>query len=126
MRTISTTLAPKPAGHYSQAVVQGGLVFVSGLVPIDTETREAPEGIEPQTRLVLQHLKSVLHEAGSALDRVVKVTVYMVRLDDWGEINRICAEVFGDHRPARAIVPISPLAKNYLLEVEAVAAVEGE
>lgn len=122
MDFIATSKAPKPAGHYSQAVVHNDLVFVSGLVPIQTETREVPDSIEEQTRLVLGHLNAVLNEAGSTLDHVLKVTVYLSRKEDWGTVNGIYAETFGSHKPARAIVPVAPLANNMLLEVEAVAA----
>lgn len=122
MEFIETANAPKPAGHYSQAIVHNGLVFVSGLVPIDPQTREAPDDIEAQTRVVLKHLETIVTEAGSALDRVLKVTIYLTRKEDWGAVNGIFAETFGQHKPARAIVPVAPLAKNLLLEVEAVAA----
>jgi 2-iminobutanoate/2-iminopropanoate deaminase len=124
VRFVEAPQAPKPAGHYSQAVVHGGLVFVSGLLPIDAETREAPDGIEAQTRLALRHLESIVREAGSGLDRVLKVTIFLTDKNFWPQVNGIYAEVFGEHRPARAIIPIAPLANNYLIEIEAVAAAE--
>ena len=125
MKFIATDTAPTPAGHYSQAVVHGGLVYVSGQLPLDPETRTMRAGasVTEQTQQVLANLTAVLRAAGSDLDRVVKVTIYVSDVAHWGEVNAAYAEVFGEHRPARAIVPSRELNHGALLELEAIAAV---
>jgi len=125
MKFIATDTAPTPAGHYSQAVVHGGLIYVSGQLPLDPETRTMAAGasVTEQTQQVLANLTAILRAAGSDLDRVVKVTIYVSDVAHWGEVNAAYAEAFGDHRPARAIVPSRELNHGALLELEAIAAV---
>ena len=124
MRFIQTDAAPTPAGHYSQAVEHSGLVFTAGLLPVDPQSGEKVLGsIEEQARRVLLNLKGVLQGAGTDLDRVLKVTVYVSDISLWGRFNEVYAEVFGDHRPARTVVPTAGLHHGFLLELEAVAAV---
>ena len=124
MDFVSTPNAPLPAGHYSQAVVHGGLVYVAGQVPKDPVTGAIENGpIEAQTRQVLANLEAILVAAGSSLDRVLKCTVYVADMDLWEAVNRTYAEAFGAHRPARAIVPTKELHHGILIEIEAVAAV---
>jgi 2-iminobutanoate/2-iminopropanoate deaminase len=121
---IQTNSAPAPAGHYSQAVVHGGLVFVAGQLPIVPETGEKLTGpIEEQTRQVLKNVSAILEASGSSLDRVLKVTVYIPDMELWGSVNKVYAEIFGDHKPARAVVPTRELSGGFLIEVEAIAAV---
>ena len=125
MKIITTPDAPTPAGHYSQAIVHNGVVYVAGQVPIDPKTGEKKLGsIEEQTRQVLMNLRAILDAAGSGLDKVVKTTVYVADMDMWGEVNRVYADVFGDHRPARAIVPTKELHHGFKVEIEAVAIAE--
>jgi len=123
MDLILTDAAPTPAGHYSQAVVHGDLVFVSGQLPVDPATRSlrADATVEEQTRQVLSNLSAILAAAGSDLDHVLKVTVYVSDIAHWGAVNAAYAEVFGEHRPARAVVPSRELHHGALLEVEAIA-----
>jgi 2-iminobutanoate/2-iminopropanoate deaminase len=124
MKTINTDKAPLPAGHYSQAMVHNGLVYVSGQLPIDPETGEKQNGpIEGQTRLVLRNLSAILEASGSSLNRVLQVTVYISDIALCGKVNEVYAEIFGDHRPARAIVPTRDLHFGFKIEVAAVAAV---
>jgi len=124
MKPIITDKAPHPGGHYSQAIVHNGLVYVSGQLPIDPRTGEKQIGaIEEQTRMVLQNLSSILDASGSSLKEVLKVTVYISDISLWGKVNELYAEVFGDHRPARAIVPTRDLHFGFKIEVEAVAAI---
>ncbi len=121
---ISTPHAPTPAGHYSQAVVHNGTVYVAGILPINPKDPGAPFGdITAQTRRVLTSLSHILEAAGSGLDQLLQVTVYVTDLGSWGEVNRVFAEVLGDHRPARAVVPILPLKRDAGLELMAIAAV---
>jgi 2-iminobutanoate/2-iminopropanoate deaminase len=124
MKLIETNQAPRPAGHYSQAIEHNGLVYVSGQLPIDPETGEKQSGsIEKQARLVLQNLAAILEASGSSLDRVLKVTVYISDISLRGKVNEVYAEIFGEHRPARAVVPTRDLHFGFKIEVEAVAAV---
>ena len=123
MRMISTPDAPSPAGHYSQAVVYGDTVYVSGQLAADPITGEKGVGsIEEQTRLTLRNIEQILFAAGSDLAHVIKTTAYISDVELWGGVNQAYAEVFGDHRPARAVVPSRDLHYGYLVEIEAIAA----
>lgn len=125
MKSIKTGKAPLPGGHYSQAIVHNGLVYVSGQLPIDPQTGEKQTGsIEEQTKFVLQNLSAILDASGSSLNQVLKVTVYISDISLWGKVNEVYAEIFGDHRPARAIVPTRDLHFGFKIEVDAVAAVD--
>src|SRR6266536_4759423 len=123
IKYIQTPQAPSPAGHYSQAVVYGGLVFVSGQLSIDPATGEKKLGsIEEQTEQVLSNVGAILKAANSDLSRVLKLTVYVADMEFWGAVNAVCARIMGEHRPARAIVPTKELHYGFLLEIEAIAA----
>jgi 2-iminobutanoate/2-iminopropanoate deaminase len=124
MKSISTTDAPKPGGHYSQAIVHDGLVYVAGQLPIDPQSGEKILGsIEEQTECVLNNLNAILDAAGSSLDRVIKTTVYVSDIQLWDRVNAVYAKHFGSHRPARAVVPTRALHHGFLVEIEAIAAV---
>ena len=125
MRSISTSNAPQPAGHYSQAIVHGGMVYVAGQLAIDPATGEHRTGsIEEQTEQALANVAAILEEAGSDLDRVVKTTVYVSDMALWGRVNEVYARVFGEHRPARAVVPTRELHYGFMIEIEAIAAIK--
>jgi 2-iminobutanoate/2-iminopropanoate deaminase len=127
MRPIQTRDAPVPAGHYSQAIVHDGLVFVAGQLPIDPRSAETPVGsIEAQTEQVLRNVEAVLAAAGSGLDRVLQMTVYVSDMSLWGRVNETYARVMGSHRPARAVVPVGALHHGYQIEVQAIAAARGD
>jgi 2-iminobutanoate/2-iminopropanoate deaminase len=124
---VSTPDAPAPAGHYSQAIVHKGVVYVAGQLPIDPNESERRVGsIEEQTEQALKNVAAILRAAGSGLDRVLKVTVYVSDITLWGRVNAVYARVFGDHRPARAVVPTRDLHYGYQIEIEAAAAVGEE
>ena len=124
MKAIETSRAPRPAGHYSQAVVHGGLVFVAGQLPHDPEDPgRAPGDAEEQTERALRNVEAILVAAGSGLDRLLSVTVYVADVALWPRVNAAYARVLGPHRPARAVVPVKELHHGYLVEVQAVAAV---
>jgi len=127
IRPITTSGSPAPAGHYAQAVVHNGTVHVAGILPWDPDDLEASLGdIEQQSRRVMTSLKNVLEAAGSGLDQLLSVTVFVADLSDWGTFNEVFAEMLGDHRPARAVVPVLPLKRNAALELTAVAAVASD
>ncbi len=125
MRFISTEDAPRPGGHYSQAVVHQGVVYVAGQLPIVPETGEKCLGtVEEQTERTLLNLEAVLKAAGSGRDRVLRVTVYVSDISLWGRINEVYAGFFGGHRPARTVVPTRDLHYGFLVEIDAVAATD--
>jgi len=122
MQTVLTKDAPKPAGHYSQAVVANNIVYVSGQLPIDPTALQKTVGpIEEQAAQALKNVKAVLEAAGSDLDHVIKTTVYVSDIALWGRVNDVYAEFFGEHRPARAVVPTRGLHFGYQIEIEAIA-----
>jgi len=123
-REILTDRAPKPVGAYSQAVAAGGFVFVSGQLGIDPKTGGMPEGVEEQARLALGNLKAILEEAGSGLDKVVKVTVYLVDMADFAKVNEVYGAFFPKPYPARAAVAVRELPKGAKVEIEAIALLE--
>jgi 2-iminobutanoate/2-iminopropanoate deaminase len=129
MSTIIPIHAPgtrTPLGHYSQAVVANGLVFVSGQVPIDLDTGTPQVGtIEEQTALALGNTGRILDAAGSSLAHTVQMTLFISRLEDWGAINATYARIMGDHRPSRAIVPVAPLHHGAGIEIQCIAILPG-
>lgn len=120
---IQTPNAPKPGGHYSQAIVHNGLVFVSGQLSIDPNTGEKRIGtIEEQTELALNNIAEILKAANSDLSHVLKMTVYVADIELWSAVNTVYARVMGEHRPARAVIPTGRLHYGFLIEIEAIAA----
>lgn len=120
---ISTQNAPTPGGHYSQAVVYNGLVFVSGQLSIDASTGEKKLGsIEEQTEQALKNVAEILKAADSDLSLVLKMTVYVSDMSLWDAVNKVYARVLGEHLPARAIIPTGELHYGFLIEIEAIAA----
>jgi 2-iminobutanoate/2-iminopropanoate deaminase len=120
---VHTEDAPTPGGHYSQAVVYNGLVFVAGQLSIDPRTGEKMLGsIEEQTEQALKNVAAILKAANSDLSRVLKMTVYVSDIDLWGRVNEVYARVLGENRPARAVIPTGDLHYGFLIEIDAVAA----
>jgi len=127
MKAILTSDAPGPAGHYAQAIVHKGWVYVSGQLPIDPKTGEKRIGsIEEQTGQALKNVAEILKAANSDVSRVVKTTVYISDIGLWDRVNEVYAEFFGEHRPARAVVPTRELHFGFQIEIEAIAAVDHE
>ena len=114
---------PSPAGHYSPVIEHDSTLYISGQLPMDPATKEVPDGVEAQTRRALDNLEILLLAAGSDRDHVLQVRIYVSDIDLWDAVNRTYAAWFGDHRPARAIIPCGGLHFGCLLELEAVAAV---
>lgn len=126
MQFIETKDAPLPAGHYSQAVVANGLVFVAGILPIIPNTdRRIPEGIAAQAQQVLDNLRAILGAAGSGLDRLVSVQLFIPSIDLWSDVNEVYRNAIGTHKPARTVIPCGPLHYGALIELNAVAVVSG-
>lgn len=122
IQPVETGQAPAPGGHYSQAIVANGFVFVSGQLPIKPGGgHEIPAGIEAQTRQALSNVDAILRAANSSLDRVVSVTVYVTDIENWPKVNRVYADVFSKHRPARVVAVSSQLHFGSLVEIQAIA-----
>ncbi|MBE7446162.1 MAG: RidA family protein [Planctomycetia bacterium] len=121
---VSTNNAPAAIGPYSQAIKAGDFVFLSGQIPILPATGEVVQGdIKIQTRQVLENIKHILDAAGSALDKVVKTTVFMKDLNDYVAMNDVYKEFFPNKPPARAVVQVAKLPKDTHVEIEAIALV---
>lgn len=123
MKLIQTPNAPTPGGHYSQATVHNGLVYVAGQLSIDPVTQEKKLGsIEEQTEQALKNVGEILKASGSDLNLVLKMTVYVSDIALWERVNAVYARVMGEHRPARAVIPTGELHYGFLIEIDAVAA----
>lgn len=123
MKAISTSSAPAAIGPYSQAIECGaGLVFVSGQLPIDPSTGAFPEGgVKEQTRQSILNIKAILEQAGLGLSNVVKTTVLLADMADFGPMNEVYAQFFNAPFPARAAFAVKTLPKNALVEIECIA-----
>lgn len=123
MTKISTDKAPQAIGPYSQAVKIGGLVFISGQIPVDPGTGRLVEGsIEDQAARVLKNIEAILAKAGLGFSDVAKTTVYLESMDDFAKVNQIYGEYFrGSELPARSAMQVGRLPKGALVEIEAIA-----
>ena len=120
MNFVSTSEAPAAGGHYSQAVVANGFVFVAGQLPI-RPGGGIPEGVEAQTRQALGNVAAILKAAGSGLDKIVSATIYVSDIAHWPEVNRVYAEVLGAHKPARTVAVSPQLHFGALIEAQIIA-----
>lgn len=126
MQIIATNDAPRAIGPYSQAVVQGGVVYTAGQIALDPATMElVPGDISAQTERVFSNLRAVLAAAGSSIEQVLKTTVYLADMADFQAMNAVYARQFGEHRPARSTVAAAGLPKGARVEIDAVALVGG-
>jgi 2-iminobutanoate/2-iminopropanoate deaminase len=125
MEKIQIEGTPIPKGHYSQGVVHNGLVYVSGQLPMNLTTGEIENGsIEAQTELALRNVEAILLAAGSDLNHLIQMTIYISDIELWGKVNEVYARILGEHRPARAIVPVKDLHFDTQIEIQAIAAVK--
>jgi 2-iminobutanoate/2-iminopropanoate deaminase len=123
-KTVATENAPKAIGPYSQAVVYNGLAYLSGQIPLDPATGElVPGGIAAETERVLENLKAVLAACGSSLDRVLKTTVYLTDMREFGAMNEVYGRYFPQDPPARATVQAARLPRDVRVEIDCIAAV---
>jgi 2-iminobutanoate/2-iminopropanoate deaminase len=120
MELIQSPELPAPAGHYSQAVAAGGLVFLSGILPSPADT-DSTTRFEAQCNSVFAQCEKVLRAAGCGFADVVQCTAYIVGVEHWPAFNGAYARVFGSHKPARAVVPVPGLHYGFLVEVQLVA-----
>ena len=125
MKHIHSPAAPAPVGPYSQATVHGGVVYLSGQVPLDPETGElCGSSIEQQTEQVLRNLEAVLRASGCGWDRVLRVGVYLLDLAEFQRFNAVYARVLGEARPARSTIQVAALPLGARVEIDALAAVD--
>ena len=122
MRSVATDGAPKAIGPYSQAIAQGGFLFLSGQIPLDPATGELVSGgLSAGVERVFDNLEAILKSESLTLDDVVRTTVYLLRMSDFAEMNSVYGRRFGNHRPARSTVAVAELPKGAAVEIDAVA-----
>ena len=116
-----------PAGHYSPAVIHNGTVYLSGqLARVPGKAADfVPEGIAAQTTQCLMNAEAILRAAGSDRHHVIRATLYISDIADWGSVNGAFIEFFGEHKPARSIIPVNKFKSEFLIEIDIVAAVAG-
>ncbi|MFR9652161.1 MAG: RidA family protein [Rikenellaceae bacterium] len=120
-RVIETTNAPGAVGPYSQAIEANGVLYASGQIGLDPETKVAPEGTEAQTHQVLKNIKGLLEAAGYTLNDVVKTTVLLDNIEDFAAMNAIYATYFVDNKPARSTYEVARLPLGMKIEIEVIA-----
>lgn len=122
MQPITPKNGPKPGGHYTPGVISNGMLYISGQLPMDPATGRLPEGgITAHTAMALANVERVLNEAGLTRENVVLCRVYLPDVAHWDAVNQAYAAFFGDHRPARVMVPSRELHNGALVEIEAMA-----
>jgi len=123
IQIIATDSAAKPLGHYSQAVVHNGIVYVATQLGIDPVNLNAEIGsVTTQTERALNNVSEILRAAGSELSRVLRVTVYVSDIMYWDEVNVVYSRIFADHQPARGVIPCNTLHRGYQVAFEVTAA----
>ncbi len=120
-KAVTTEKAPAAIGPYSQAIDMGEMIFTSGVIPVNPATGAIPEGAAAQAAQALTNLSALLEAAGSSMDRVIKTTVFIKEMDDFGTINEVYAKFFTGVFPARSCVEAARLPKDVLIEIEAIA-----
>ena len=124
MQVVRTDAAPLPAGHYSQGIVHNGVVYVAGQLPMAPGSSDRTVGtMAQQTEQTLRNVEAVLQAAGSGLDKVLQMTIYVSDISLWGEVNVAYARIMGEHKPARAVLPVKELHYGYQIEIQAIAAI---
>jgi len=124
LKALYTDKAPAAVGPYSQAIQTGNLLFISGQLPINPSNGELVQSsIEEETKMCLENAKAILEEAGTSLEKVVKVTVFIKDMNQFGRINEVYGEYFTNHKPARACVEVARLPKDANVEIEMVATI---
>ena len=124
-KVISTDRAPKAIGPYSQAIVNDGVAYLSGQIPLDPSTVQLVAGdIAAQTERVLENIKAVLEAAGASLSSVLKTTVFLKDMGDFTKMNEVYGRYFSENPPARSTVQAAKLPRDVMVEIDAIAAVD--
>lgn len=124
MKAIHTKNAPEAIGPYSQGIVVNNMFYSSGQIPLKATGELVDGDVQTQTHQVFENLKAVLAEAGASLETVIKATVFIKNMDDFGKINEIYGQYFNNHKPARSCVEVARLPKDVLVEIEVIALVK--
>jgi reactive intermediate/imine deaminase len=123
---ISTDRAPQPAGHYSQAILAGRHLYISGQLPIRADGRSLPDNsFEAQAAQAIENILGVLAAAGGSPEQLARVTAYIVGIENWPRFNAVYAALLPNARPARTVVPVPELHHGFLVEIDAIAFVDG-
>jgi 2-iminobutanoate/2-iminopropanoate deaminase len=126
MKPVITETAPTAFGHYSQAIVHAGVIYVAGQLPIDPR---APDqrlaDFESQARQVIGNVIAIVEAAGGSREHILRTTVYVADISHWPAFNAVYAQMMGGHKPARTVVPVPELHHGYLVEMDAIAALRG-
>lgn len=120
-KVISTENAPSAIGPYSQAIEINGMVYTSGVIPVNPSTGEIASGVEAQAKQAFKNLCNLVEASGSKVENIVKTTVFIKEMNDFGKINEIYKEYFKEPFPSRSCVEVARLPKDVLLEIEAIA-----
>lgn len=123
METIIQTKEIRPNGHYAQALIHNGVIYVSGQFSVDADTGERKFGtVQEETRRALENIELILKASGSDRQKILKTTAYVCSMEDWSDVNEAYVNFFGEHHPARTIVNAKELHFGFKVEIEAIAA----
>lgn len=122
MKIINSPDMPTPAGHYSMCIEHNGTLYLAGQLPKHPVTKEIPDGISAQTQQALENVLRIVEAAGSSLNKIIQMRLYIPNIEMWDEVNGVYGQFFGSHKPVRAVIPCRELHFGALIEIEAVAA----
>lgn len=123
MKVVSTNEAPAAIGPYSQGIIVNNMLYTSGQIPLTAEGEMVSGGVKEQTHQVFKNLQAILQSEGTSLEKVVKATVFIKDMNDFGAVNEVYGEYFNTHKPARSCVEVARLPKDALVEIEVIALV---
>jgi 2-iminobutanoate/2-iminopropanoate deaminase len=123
MEFLNTPNAPQAIGPYSQAVKVNGLMYTSGQIALTPEGEMCENDVKKQTRQIFANIKAILEDNHSSMKNVIKVNIYLTDMNDFGVVNVIMAEEFGEHKPVRSTIEVAGLPKNAMLEMDVIATV---
>jgi len=123
MELLNSKDVPIAIGPYSQAIKINGLVYTSGQIPLTIDGEMVENDIKKQTRQIFSNIKAILEDSGSSLDEVIKLNIYLTNMKDFGIVNVLMAEAFGDHKPVRTTIEVQGLPKNSMIEMDVIAAI---
>ncbi|MEA3553586.1 MAG: Rid family detoxifying hydrolase [Campylobacterota bacterium] len=123
MEFLNTNNAPQAIGPYSQAVKVNGLLYSSGQIALTVDGVMLENDIKKQTRQIFTNIKAILEDNLSSMDNVIKINIFLTDMNDFGIVNVIMAEVFGDHKPVRSTIAVNGLPKNAMIEMDVIATV---